>query len=536
MKVESYYQTYPLNGAGIDELSAAIDSRLEPIGIERENRLRIRLSMEEALLRMRDHFGENKEVTLIIAGKMARPYVQIALEGPIFNPLSKTAVELEDWSGSLLTAVGLSPQYSYSGGVNTLRLTLPRQGMNPVLKMFAALVAGIFCGMMLSYALPEETCDAIISALFDPLYGAWYNILTVSAGPVIFFMTITTIINTGKIAEQGGDSRRMLARYIAMSVLLSVLALAIGALLFRGGQMTDEISGMSVREFLKGLLSVFPTDVFSPLISVNTPQILLLAFVLGNLLFAAGERAGALSALCRQFNTIGLYLADWISRLVPYMIFIFVTLQILRRETRLLAGLWEPLLLALLLAVLICALILLYVSRQMHVSAALLWAKVKPVFLQTIRKGSLDASFGMSEKMCTRGLGIERYFVTVGLPHGLVLYMPISALGTLVFTIYTAATYEIPMTPVEYGIVLVLATMLFVATPPVPGANLLAYAAVFLQMGFSSTALIDAMIFDIFFGIFAAAANQLLLELDLVLQASRLGLLDEEVLQQAAVE
>jgi hypothetical protein len=90
------------------------------------------------------------------------------------------------------------------------------------------------------------------------------------------------------------------------------------------------------------------------------------------------------------------------------------------------------------------------------------------------------------------------------------------------------------MTPVEYGIVLVLATMLFVATPPVPGANLLAYAAVFLQMGFSSTALIDAMIFDIFFGIFAAAANQLLLELDLVLQASRLGLLDEEVLQQAA--
>ena len=102
MKVESYYQTYPLNGAGIDELSAAIDSRLEPIGIERENRLRIRLSMEEALLRMRDHFGENKEVTLTIAGKMARPYVQIALEGPIFNPLSKTAVELDDYLRDLI--------------------------------------------------------------------------------------------------------------------------------------------------------------------------------------------------------------------------------------------------------------------------------------------------------------------------------------------------------------------------------------------------------------------------------------------------
>ena len=33
-------------------------------------------------------------------------------------------------------------------------------------------------------------------------------------------------------------------------------------------------------------------------------------------------------------------------------------------------------------------------------------------------------------------------------------------------------------------------------------------------------------VFDIIFGIFAAAANQLLLEMDLTLQASRIGLLD----------
>ncbi len=534
MKVESYHQTYPLNGTGIDRLSEEIDSRLEPLGIERENRLRIRLSMEEALLRMRDHFGEGTEVILTIAGKLARPYVQIELEGAIFNPLSKTAVELEDWSGSLLTAVGLAPQYSYTGGTNILRLTLPRQGMNPVLKMFIALVAGAFCGVLLAAALPAGVSDSIVEAAFEPLFGAWYNILTVAAGPVIFFMTITTIINTGKIAEQGGDSRRMLGRYISMSVLLSVLAFAMGALLFRPESAADEMSAATARELLKQLFSIVPGDVFSPIIMVNTPQILLMAFVLGNLLFAAGERAGALSNLCRQVNTIGLYLADWISRLVPYMIFLFVVLQILRGETVLLAGLWKPLLTALLLALFIAALIVLYVASRMRIPARLLWNKVRPVFLKTIRKGSLDASFGMSEKVCSRELGIEKYFVTVGLPHGLVLYMPVSALGTLVFTIYMASVYDVQVTPLWYVMALLLATMLFIATPPVPGANLLAYAAVFVQLGFPSTALIDAMIFDIFFGIFAAAANQLLLELDMTLQASRIGLLDESILKQAA--
>ena len=130
-------------------------------------------------------------------------------------------------------------------------------------------------------------------------------------------------------------------------------------------------------------------------------------------------------------------------------------------------------------------------EKQVTLTIAERWANVRPVFLKTLRKGSLDASFALSEKVCVQKLGIEKHFVTVGLPHGLVL-----------------------------------ATLLFVATPPVPGANLLAYAALFVQFGFPSIALIDAMIFDIIFGIFAAAANQLLLEMDLTLQASRIGLLD----------
>ena len=165
-------------------------------------------------------------------------------------------------------------------------------------------------------------------------------------------------------------------------------------------------------------------------------------------------------------------------------------------------------------------------EKQVTLTIAERWANVRPVFLKTLRKGSLDASFALSEKVCVQKLGIEKHFVTVGLPHGLVLFMPISALGTLVFTMYTASVYHLEVSPSWYLMVLVLATLLFVATPPVPGANLLAYAALFVQFGFPSIALIDAMIFDIIFGIFAAAANQLLLEMDLTLQASRIGLLD----------
>ncbi len=70
------------------------------------------------------------------------------------------------------------------------------------------------------------------------------------------------------------------------------------------------------------------------------------------------------------------------------------------------------------------------------------------------------------------------------------------------------------------------------ATPPVPGANLLAYIIIFGQLGIPGKALIDAMIFDILFGIFASAANQTVLQMDLIIQADKIGLLDLKKLRK----
>ena len=53
MKLKSDRQAFTLDGAGIDDCSAYLDKLLEDIRIERQNRIRIRLSVEEILLRYR---------------------------------------------------------------------------------------------------------------------------------------------------------------------------------------------------------------------------------------------------------------------------------------------------------------------------------------------------------------------------------------------------------------------------------------------------------------------------------------------------
>ena len=51
-------------------------------------------------------------------------------------------------------------------------------------------------------------------------------------------------------------------------------------------------------------------------------------------------------------------------------------------------------------------------------------------------------------------------------------------------------------------------------------------------LGVPDVVLIDAMIFEVIFGIFASAGNQTMLLMDLILQSDEIGLLDRKLLIQ----
>lgn len=108
-KTCNYEKKFQLSGRGIDTVSTDIETELTKIEVESLNRIRIRLSIEEALLRMREQFGEGAEFVARIYYRYSRPVIEIALEGAVFNPLKKTQSGLADWSGSLLTSVGMTP-------------------------------------------------------------------------------------------------------------------------------------------------------------------------------------------------------------------------------------------------------------------------------------------------------------------------------------------------------------------------------------------------------------------------------------------
>lgn len=525
-------RTFALSGEELDLFSAWLERVQLEMGVERQHRLRVRLLLEEVLLRMRDRFGEGPLVTATCERPLGQPRVRLEIACDQFNPLGLVDTELGEWESSLRTAIGLSPQYSYEGGHNVIRLSLPVRSMNPVLRIALAIGTSVLVGFLGVRLIPLEARQAIVHVLLLPLYDLWNRLLNAISGPIIFLTVTTTLLNTRRIEERGGSSLLVIVRYFLLSIVVVALALACALPLFSLKNVGIVVDEMLAEGLIEGLLAIVPANIVEPFVSSNTSQLLFLAFALGVLLMRLDGRVDSLTRLVRQANMVGLLVAEWVSWLVPIATALFVCLEMWRGQGDVLSSLWQPLGIALVISLASMGVVVLMVARSMRVASRELLRKLRDPFVAALKAGSLDASFGAAQTSCTKLLGIDPGYVKVGLPQGLVLYMPVSAVGTIVFTLFMAWGHEVQGSVVWYLSAIVMAVVVFVATPPVPGANLLAYVVLFSTLGIPDSALPDAMIFDIIFGIFAGAANQTMLQLEMVQQADYFGLLDREVLRK----
>lgn len=527
-------KTYPLTYEGIDAISEQLDEWLVELRVERRNHVLLRLTIEEALLRICRHFGQKADQSIHVemGTNLVDSYVRITHRGRAFNPLGEVDAVANQWSSSLVTSIGLRPHYSYMSNTNVLRVSFMRKKMNPALALIIGLSLGTLVGVVGNLLMPQSVQDVVIHAVVGSTFEIWTRILNAMAGPVIFFMVITTLLNAQKVEELGGNKMVVIARYFAVCLVVGFVAVGTATEVFQPARSEGNFwTIFKASEMLQGLVNIVPKHILDPFSTSNTPQLMLLAFVLGNALIALGERAGVIDDFVGQANMACSLVTSWISMLVPLLSAILLTLEIWDNQVTVLAQLWKPILLGLILSLLFIGIGIGYVCLRYKIGARHLMQKLRAPFEIALRTGSLEESYGEAEHSCVKLLGIDSTFTSVTLPQGLVIYMPASVIGTLVFTVFDAEGFNVAITLQWCAAAVVLDVLLFVATPPVPGANLLAFITLFNYLGIPSEALLDAMIFDILFGLFANAANQALLQIELVQQSDGMGLLDRETLR-----
>ncbi len=533
MKIENFSKTYKLDAVAIDDISDRVGDFLQKLRYESSNILRIRLSMEEALLRWRDHFGEERDLRFDLGKQFGRPFIKLSIDGEPMDPLSVVQGDAGDWTDALLSTVGLEPRYSYLHNANSITLLLPKPKSNPAKMLLISIIIGVVGGILTALLLPYDTMQNISTEYLKPVQELFFSILNVAAVPIIFLDVLSAVCGAGNLAGEGRESGKTVAHFLILTTIVTLIGSIISVMFFGlEGSFTgsDRITGMTL---IGALRNIIPSDIMTPFQAGESQQLIFIALVLGNALLVGGNQVKGLVSIVNQFHTVILFIADWVSRVTPLFVVILLVLGIWDRALLPVLMLWKPVVLFAVASVIILALFILAVSAFKDVSPALIIKKIRRPFVVAFKNSSVNASYALNRNCCVKKLGIDEKYADKFIPFGLVLFMPTAAMALSMFSLYAASVFDVKTSALWIITVVLLSVALQTATPPVSGVNLLAHAAVYSKMGIPDDALILAMVADILFCFITAAMDQSLLQMALVFEADRAGKLDINILRKA---
>ena len=530
-KIESQSNVYKLNYASVDEVSEKIQDYLASLKIEKGNSLRIRLSVEEALLRWIDHCEPGTDFRLEMGSHWNRPIIILKLWGPEYNPLAETGDEIGLWVGELLGAIGLVPVYRYINGCNVLQILLRRPHTNPGVTLLAFALAGTLVGLALSMVLSPGIEALLTTTILTPLQNAFIRILNATSAPILFLSILTTVCSVGSISVSDQSGMKLVARFLLYSTLFTIITLFLCEPFFNVRIGAASLSRREVSGVLDFFLDIIPGDILSPFIAGDFTQIIVVGLVLGNALLLAGAKVQTLVTIIEEANTTGLVIAEWISDLFPGFVALLIVLGILNDTAYMLLGIWRPALLIALFSALALLLRMLRIKLLYQVPMRKLWGKMRESFLFSLKTFSVEASFTANLHCCEKQLGISRQLTSYGLPIGLICFMPVSTVASTILTLYSAECYNVPVSTVWMIMALFLAVTLAAAGPPMAGIGILTYTVMFSKLGIPAQGLTIVLMGDILMGFVIYPINQAMLQLELVLVADKQKLLNKEALQ-----
>ena len=523
---------FNLSDTEIDEASEWLVENLAEANVDKSDCLRMRLLLEEALLNMAEHYGDQTQVNTHLEKHQGRIRLRVVVEGSRFNPLKPDSNTEEDLPASLFTVIDLRVQYSYSMGANVLRISMPRKTMNPVLKIIIAIAIGAAVGILGNIAIPNELQEAFSNAVLSPIANMWVRLLQAISGPIVFLTALTATFGTKRIADFGGSRISTIARYFIISTVVVLFTLACSRPFFPLDIAATHGYSTVLSSSLDEVLQIVPGNLIEPFITANTLQLLLIAIVTGYLLASLESQVKDINNLVSQLNTLGLTVAKHACEVVPFFVGLLLCLKLWTHDMDLLDSIWLPLVLSTAISAVVFLIGILAASARFHVSPRLLALKFKGPFVDALRRGTLDFSaVDDLAAFCKNQLGIDGEFARATLPQGLFLYMPTSAIGICVFVLFAAQTQGIPVDQAWFAAAAALSVVLAVATPPMTGANLLSFVVAFSYLGISSDVYLDVMVFDIVFDVLCIAFDQAMLQIETIFQAEHMGFLDEDALR-----
>ena len=525
-----FEKEYSLSFSACDEISAEISEFCAKQRVDSKDVLRYRLSAEEALLNWIDRGCEGRRIRLTEGRRFFSPYIVIEMDGPRVSPEMEKSEEFGDYCNIILINLNQKPAYSYSNNRNTLYYRIKKKSISQFQVLCIVTVLSILTGVFGNLFIPQDIRCMILDSIIDPIYNTFFNVLGCIAGPMIFLSVAWGIYGIGDVETLGTIGRTMIFNFLKY-VSLAAAGCVVFFSVF-GNHFTDSGNQVSqIRAVFEMILNIFPATVVEPFATGNTLQIIFLAVVIGVALLYMQKQTREIAVIIGQINMMVNFLMGFISRIVPFVIFMVLVSLIWSGNLSVVTSVWKFVAAFMIALPAIAIVFLLATAACQKVKPSILVHKCLPTFLLALTSASSAAAFSTNVETCKKQFGIDPSLVSFGVPLGIVVHKPTTAAYNLIIVMYFASVYHVQCTPAWLFTALFLCIVVSVSAPPIPGGGTAAYTILFKQLGIPDEALAVALTLDIITDFLITALDTFNLQMALINISSKMNLIDKNTLR-----
>ena len=521
---------FVLKAEEIDRIMEELADILSAEPIDRKDALRLRLILEEALLKYLDFCPEGTLASMRFSRSFGILRISLKVEGDSMDPFFEADPSVTSVMGSLLASSdSLNRAWKYRGGANLVTFTLTKKRkMSQIVTILIGVFAGIAAGLLINTLLPDKAGD-IASRIILPLANAFVGLLCVMATIMCFAAIVLGIVRLGDISTFSTVGKKMIRSFLLVAFFLTLAC----TVCMVPGVNFGHSSKMSIDffDFFDILISFVPSNILTPILEFNSVHIIIIGIMFGVAMLHMGQKADKLTEVFDEVNIVAILSNSYLNRFIPAYVGLMICGQILTGSLSVLSGFLKLLLMVVIADFVTLMAYTAVVCIRHKVNVRVFIKKLLPSFLISLTSANVGAAFTTTIDTLIGPLGVDGDYAPMAYNLGSILFRPGYCIVFTACSLFTASMYKIEVTWSWVLAVFVLSFILSVATPPVVGGTTVCFSILFSQLGLKSEALAVIISINAFFEFLTVAVNNFSLQSQIVLNAHSIGQLDTERLR-----
>ena len=485
---EIYLQTeYTLTPEGIDAAGEDIHRAGEQAKVSKRHLVQLQYFVEELLLNIQSAIGPEEKISVELKNDALRPTLFISFPGERYNPIADKN-EPDSYISTMLGNAYISYSYTYEQGENRVSIRIPVKGPNEFIRAAVAFLLALLAAWLLK-PLPQNVKQAICDEILTPIGNA-YLATAGTAGILMIFFSLVTRISHMRSTRQLERKGAVTVRHAVRKNLLAVLLIGLTVpFILRIISSDADFAGAGWGDLFKLVIGVVPGNIVEPFVNKNAMQVCFVAALLGVFTLRLKEKTRTLSKCFDDLNNIAMPFAKAMRTIVSGYIFVAILGIFLSGKQAELKECWRVFVLLIFYAViytLITKLITKFVCKiPLHEN----FKNSFKIGLMGFAACSSMTCFALNKELAINKYGADPENVNFSMLLQQIIYK-VDMIGSLsIWALFMVKFYGMKLTLSGLVVILLMTTIMSVASPPVPGGLIAASTALFGCMGFPEEAL-----------------------------------------------